>query len=61
MGVGEGLEGRGIIMSQQELESLARRLDAEARKHTGDLQADLVLAAKVVREAAKVVELMEGV
>ena len=48
-------------MTKSELEALARRLDAEARKHTGDLQADLTLAAKVVREAAKVVELMEGI
>lgn len=48
-------------MSKQELEALARRLEIEARKHTGDLQADLVLAANVVREAAKVVELLEGI
>lgn len=48
LGVGEGLEGRGMMDADFDINGLASRLRAEARKHTGDLHTDLVEASKVV-------------
>ena len=48
-------------MSQQELEALARRLEAEARKHTGDLNADLHKAAQIVLNVARAMIMFEVV
>ena len=47
-------------MDATEMESLASRLDAEARKHIGELNADLLSAAQIVREAVQTVRLLEG-
>ena len=46
-------------MTKSELEALARRLDAEARKHTGDLNADLHKAAQIVLNVARAMTMFE--
>lgn len=48
-------------MSKQELEALARRLEIEARKHTGDLNADLHKAAQIVLNVARAMIMFEVV
>ena len=49
-------------MSNQELESLASRLEAEAMKHSvlSQIYSDLIAAAEIVRDGAKVMAFIEA-